>query len=186
MPGVGCGDNMNIAIDSNALTYLINAIDPDYDPLNDTPKNKKERQAMLRIFLYQGDPFHILPQVIKEYNDIPGYEWRSLHESTTWALFMEFHIANQKHKIDQRRDEFLTIHKNKHKDCQLLAEAESASMDVLLTRDNNFKKNLSEIAKIKIMYPSEYWESLNMQAGISPKIAPATSNPLFGKYWWQI
>jgi hypothetical protein len=183
---LGVWNNMNIAIDSNALTYLISAMEPDYDPLNDIPSNKKERQAMLRIFLYQGKPFYVLPQVTKEYHDIPSYVWRNMHGSTVGALLIEFRIANQKIEIDQRREDFLKVHENNHKDCQLLAEAEVAGMNVLLTRDKIFKNTLSKMTTIRIMYPSEYCESLNLQSDISPHLAPVESNPLFGKTWWKI
>ena len=176
---------MKIAIDSNALTYLINAMVPDYDPLNDMPLNKEERQAMLRIYLYQGIPFYILPQVMNEYDAISIYDWRNLHKSTVGTLLIEFRITNQKHEIDKRRNEFLKYH-NKYKDCQLTAEAERAGMDLLLTKDIGLKKNLSGIATIRIMYTSEYWASLNLQSNIKPQLAPAESNPLFGKTWWQI
>lgn len=177
---------MKIAIDSNALTYLIDAMEPDYDPSNDIPSNRKERQAMLRIFLYQGKPFYVLPQVTKEYNDIPSYVWRDMHGSTVGALLIEFRIANQIIEIDQRRNAFLKLHENNHKDCQLLAEAEAACMSVLLTRDKVFKNSLSGMTTIRIMYPSEYCESLNLPSDISPTLLPGESNPLFGKTWWQI
>jgi len=177
---------MKIAIDSNALTYLIDAMELDYDPLKDIPSNKKERQAMLRIFLYQGEPFYVLPQVTKEYHDIPSYLWRNMHGSTVGALLIEYRIANQVVEIDQRKDNFLKVHQNSHKDCQLLAEAEAAGMHVLLTRDNIFKNALSGMTIIRIMYPSEYCESLNLQSDISPTLSPAESNPLFGKTWWKI
>jgi predicted nucleic acid-binding protein len=176
---------MNIAIDSNSLTYLITAMEPNYDPLHDEPSNRKERMSMLRIFLYQGTPFYILPQVIKEYNDIHIYEWKNMHGSTVGALLIEFRIVNKKAVIDQRRDAFLKVHK-KYKDCQLLAEAEAAGMNVLLTRDKKFKNKLFEMTTVKIMYPSKYWESLSFQSRIKPAIMPAESNPLFGKTWWRI
>jgi rRNA-processing protein FCF1 len=146
-PALGVWNNMKIAIDSNALTYLINAMAPDYDPLNDMPLNKEERQAMLRIFLYQGIPFYILPQVMNEYNAISIYDWRNLHESTVGSLLIEFRITNHENEIAQRRSEFLKYH-NKYKDCQLTAEAERSGMDVLLTKDIDLKKNLSGIATI--------------------------------------
>ncbi len=177
---------MKIAIDSNALTYLIKAMEPSYDPLMDIPSNRKERQAMLRIFLYQGEPFYVLPQVTKEYHDIPSYLWRNMHGSTVGALLIEYRIANQVIEMDNRRDVFLKVHKNNHKDCQLLAEAEMASMNVLLTRDKLFKNALSGMTTIRIMYPSEYFESLNLRSDMSPTLSPVESNPLFGKTWWQI
>ena len=80
---------MNISIDSNSLTYLIQAFDPGYDPLKDEKSVFLQRASMLRIFLYGSLRCTILPQVIKEIGDIPNYEWKDIHESTLGVLFHE-------------------------------------------------------------------------------------------------
>jgi len=139
---------MEIAIDSNALTYLIEAMDPNYVPSSDDPALAIERISMLRIFLYIGLPFYILPQVINEYEKIPGYEWRDIHNSTVGALLNEVQMDDQTgsdlHEVCQRRIELLSLH-SKYKDCQILTEAELFGISSLLTRDNDFIKRLSSL-----------------------------------------
>ena len=61
---------MRVAIDSNALTYLIQAIEPGYDPKHDDPILAKERIAMIRIYLYTGYALYVLPEVESEYKKI--------------------------------------------------------------------------------------------------------------------
>jgi hypothetical protein len=176
---------MEVAIDSNALTYLVEAMEPNYDPANDDPSLAVERISMLRTFLYTGTPFYVLPQVRKEYNKIPRYEWRNIHESTVGVLLEEIFIENQDNGIKKRKTEFMSFHP-KNKDCQILAEAEAMNMSSLLTRDNNFINRLSPRTTIQMVYPSEFWNNLNIVSGAELKTFPLESNPLFGKSWWKI
>jgi len=176
---------MEVAIDSNALTYLVEAMDPNYDPANDEPTLAVERISMLRTFIYAGIPFYVLPQVMKEYNRIPKFEWRNIHESTVGALLEDVLIDSQDNDIQKRKTEFMSFHP-KNKDCQILAEAEAMDISSLLTRDNDFKNRLSSHTTIRIVYPSEFWNDLNIATGAKPKSSPRESNPLFGKSWWKI
>ena len=176
---------MEVAIDSNALTYLVQAMEPNYDPANDNSLLSFERISMLRTFLYTGDPFYVLPQVRKEYNNIPRYEWRSIHESTVGVLLEEIFIEEQDNAIQKRKEDFLFFHP-KDKDCQILAEAEAMNMSSLLTRDNDFINKLSPHTTIQMVYPSEFWNNLNIVSGAKPITFPLESNPLFGKSWWKI
>lgn len=160
-------------------------MDPNYVPSSDDPVLVIERISMLRIFLYSGFPFYVLPQVINEYKKIPKYEWRDIHNSTVGALLDEAEIGSDTHKVYQRKMELLLLHR-KDKDCQILAEAELFGISSLLTRDDDFIKKLSSYTTIRILYPSEFWKSLNVAPGSQPKIIPAGSNPLYGKTWWRI
>ena len=80
---------MVVAIDTNALTYLIDAMDPAYDPCSDDPALAQERISMLRTFLYVGISFYVLPQVTSEYKCISKTDWRELHDHITGALLTE-------------------------------------------------------------------------------------------------
>jgi len=176
---------MQVAIDSNALTYLIEAMDPNYDPSSDDPILAIERISMLRVFLYAGLPFYVLPQVRNEYKKIPNFDWRDIHESTVGALLHEVLMELDYHDACQRKTELLSLHP-KDKDCQILAEAELIEITSLLTRDDDFIKKLSSCTRTRILYPSEFWKNLNVAPRSNPKYMPAESNPLFGKSWWKI
>ncbi|MDL2124922.1 MAG: hypothetical protein LWX51_18030 [Deltaproteobacteria bacterium] len=176
---------MEVAIDSNALTYLIESMEPNYFPSSDDPVLAIERISMLRIFLYAGLLFYVLPQVINEYAKIPKYDWRDIHKSTVGALLNDVQMELDHHDVCQRKRELLSLHP-KDKDCQILAEAEVIGISSLLTRDDDFIKRLSSYTVVRILYPSEFWKSLNVTPGSNPKYMPAESNPLFGKTWWKI
>lgn len=176
---------MNISLDSNALTYLIEAIDPNYDPLNDEQSNYLQRVSMIRIFLYGGLSCGILPQVFKEVGDISEYKWRETHESTAGVLFHEVIPKCSELDLKKRKEELLKAHP-KEKDCTLLAEAEFAGINVLLTRDEKFRNRLSPLSGVEIIFPSDYLNLMNIQKDTKPEFCPLESNPLFGKSWWII
>jgi hypothetical protein len=126
---------MNISIDSNSLTYPIQASEPDYDSSDDEKSNYLEKISMLRIFLCGGLRCGILPQVIKEIHDISETKLKEIRQSTSGVLFHEIEISNSETEIDERKEKLLETHP-KEKDCRLLAEAEFSKIDVLLTRDH--------------------------------------------------
>ncbi len=176
---------MNISIDSNSLTYLIQAIDPSYDPLKDKEAVFLQRASMLRIFLYGGLRCAILPQVIKEIGDIPNYEWKDIHESTIGILFHEVAQNYSESDLVNRKEKLLEKHP-KEKDCSLLAEAEFYGINVLLTRDKKFRNRLNPISDVEIIFPSDYFQLLNVDQNSEPIFSPHKTNPLFGKTWWKI
>lgn len=176
---------MKVAIDSNALTYLIDAMKPDYMPLSDGPDLGLERISMLRIFLYGGLSFYVLPQVMYEYQQIPEIEKRDIHQFTVDILLIETPMESCSNKVSQRKGELLLTHP-KDKDCQILAEAEILGISTLLTRDTNFIKRLASCTSVRILRPSKFWKSLNVVPGSEPIYGPTESNPLFGKTWWKI
>jgi hypothetical protein len=75
-----------VGIDSKALTYLIEAMEPTYDPKEDQSSLAAERIAMIRIYLYGGYVFRVLPTVMQEYNRIRTELRRIRHERTTDIL----------------------------------------------------------------------------------------------------
>ena len=60
-----------IAIDSNILSYFVDATLPDYDPLNDHEALRNEKISTLRIALYpENIRLYILPLVDTEWQRI--------------------------------------------------------------------------------------------------------------------
>ena len=176
---------MLVALDSNSLTYLIEAMDPHYDPCFDDSALAQERISMLRAHLYVGIVFHVLPQVTSEYKCISKTDWRELHDHITGALLTEVDWNLDLQTMHRKKDLFMSLHK-REKDCQVLAEAETANMTTLLTRDHKFIQRLASATAVRMMYPSEFWRSQNVRAGSVPKWEPRESNPLYGKSWWRI
>lgn len=140
---------------------------------------------MIRILLYGGLRCGILSQVLKEVGDISKEKWRDTHESTAGILFHEV-VPNWSNNDLKMRKEVLLKSHPKEKDCTLLAEAELASINVLLTRDEQFRNRLNPISSVEIIFPSDFLESMDIQKKAAPKFSPLEPNPLSGKSWWKI
>jgi predicted nucleic acid-binding protein len=174
-----------VAIESNTLSYLAEAMLPGYDPKDDNPALAKERISMIRIFLYTGITYHVLPTVHKEYSRIVERKTRKEHQEIAEMLCFD-HWEFDQAEIKLMKNRFLTHH-NQENDCKILAEAEAAGMDILLSFDKRFiNKLVKKTEKVKIMKPTDFWDLLNIQLGTKPKLCPSRSNPLSQKTWWQI
>jgi hypothetical protein len=178
--------NQKIAIDSNSHTYLIEAVSPDYEPENDSSGLLEERKSMIRILLYKRQPFYVLPSVRKEYERIKDVIWRHEHEEIAKVLLLD-HIGNiDDNNINTMKKLFIKYH-NKELDCLILAEAEAANMNILLSCDKKFIKRFSLLStNVRIMRPTEYLQGLNIAPGTKPIWRPHPSNPLSKKTWWKI
>jgi hypothetical protein len=75
--------NTLVKIDSNALTYLGEAIEPVYDPSRDDPGLAEQRVAMIRSYFYGSVQFWVLPTVELECDQIRN---RSKHRSHQHAV----------------------------------------------------------------------------------------------------
>jgi hypothetical protein len=175
---------MKITIDSNTVSYLREVID-NYSPSKDNSNLCIERLSMIRIRFYTGEKFFIIPTVRNELDNVVDIDnW--LHHKIIIDMLDKriWHLDNN--IILKRKLYFHQYHK-KDKDCQILAEAEAARMDILLTCDKDFINRLGEKAdKVIIKTPSMFWSSLDIQPGSKPKLRPMYSNPLYRKRWWKL
>jgi predicted nucleic acid-binding protein len=176
---------MRVAIDSNALTYLLEAMEPGYDPVADDSALARERLAMIRSYLYAEQYFYVLPEVETEYRKIRHEDWRKAHESLVGTLLMEVFWVLDFSAVAHRKELFLKYH-SKISDCQLIAEAEVARMDVFLTKDDDLTRRLSTLTKVHIVTPSLFWDEFKVAPGSTPKILPHPTNPLCCHVWWRV
>jgi len=157
---------------------------PGYEPDKDQTTLAEERVCLLRIILYGGITYHVLPTVREEYSFINDEAWRKEHEDITIVLCLD-HWDFDQSKIEPRKQYFFNYH-GEAKDCQILAEAEAAGMDVLLSCDKDFIKRLGKRArKVRIMKPTDFWCLLKIPPGATPIWRPSPSNPLSQQTWWQ-
>jgi hypothetical protein len=170
-----------ISIDSNILTYLVEASDPDFKP---EAEPNKEKVAALKILLYKGD-FVVTPEVAIEYNRIKNNFKKMEHFGFCSALISELTPSNQQLRITAFEKAF-AIHKAES-DCRIFADTLALGISTLLCNDGIFQKKLAPLSPdLKIHKPSELINFLNIARGSRPIIEPEFSNPLFGKTFWRI
>jgi predicted nucleic-acid-binding protein len=173
-----------VGIDSNTLTYLVESMDPDYDPSIDESNVADERIALLRIYLYGGVPFHVVPTVTSEYQKIKNKLRKETHESLSQILLLDESWNLKDDEIKTRLTRYLNLH-NKGNDCRIVAEAELGGLSSLLTCDSDILKHLQTNTIIDIMLPSDYWSKLAIAHGAQPVFSPHDTNPLNNKTWWR-
>jgi hypothetical protein len=180
--------NLKLALDSNILSYLLQATSGTYDPATDTDDNlRPERVASFRLFLY-GPQFWVTAAVIQEVTKIQNVSVRELHQSWIWTLLGELREDNlNQGDVAQRQARYEALHPVGKMDCRAVAEAESdAGLDRFLTFDRTLLKNLAgKTERIVIQKPSDCWESLAIPKGTPPRWSPAPSNPLSAVDWWR-
>ena len=172
-----------IAIDSNCLTYVIQAVNSGERPTGDTGDLDQQKLALLRIYLYLNDTLYVPKTAMDEARKISDVRRADEHASFNSSLFGTWPAQNQK-RVDDRAAELLRFH-NKKSDCLVVAEAEDTFMTVLLTRDTKMIKRLVDQTNVLLITPLEYWASLNMTKDAKPVKVPHPTNPLAGQTWWR-
>ena len=80
---------MTVAVDSNALTYLVEPMEPGYDPALDDPVLVQERIAMVRILLYGDLDMWVSPTVKQESREIPSWYNKVRHDRPAGILLLD-------------------------------------------------------------------------------------------------
>jgi predicted nucleic acid-binding protein len=173
------------AIDSNAFTYLVEAVSPEYDPTFDNPQLASERIAMLRAILYGGIQFSVVPTVEQEVSHIPDEVRLRDHQGAAFVMFLPV-TMQVSDEVVCTRVSALQAHHPRYPDCRIVAEAELAGLETLVTNDKDLIHNLSGQSRIRLMKPSDYFETLGIAAGSDPVWEPERSNPLFKTDRWNL
>ena len=174
-----------LAIDSNALTYLLEAVQEGYNPAVDSPLLAVERVSMIRLFLYGECSFWVSPTVRAEYRRISQTAWRETHERWVGFLLQDQPLKVPELLLQARANELMRVHP-KLNDCRVVAEAEHSGLTELLSCDTTMLSRLRNHAKVCVLRPSELLESLNLQPGMEPVVRPADGNPLALQPWWRL
>ncbi len=178
--------SLSAAVDSNALTYLVNAIFVQgYDPACDNSSLADERIAMSRLFMYGDCKLWVPPAVKSETADIPVGELQHAHNRVIWYQLLDHDSDAAESAIELRVNELLQHHGGVN-DCRVVAETEAMKLDYLLTRDDRLKNRLQAFTKVQILRPAELWNSLDIKCAPPHAMVPAADNPLSAYDWWRL
>ena len=175
------GKRLHIGLDSQCLSYLLDAIRGISEP---TDSLAEEKKALLRTWFYKPGTFILTETVISEVSKIWNIDRREFHESFIRTLFLDYPVRDPT-AIQTRATQFESYHP-KPSDCRILAEAEELRLSCVLTYDHKFWKRLSDVSSTtKLMKPSEFWASCDVQKGENPVTLPDPLNPLSVQSWWR-
>ena len=173
------------AVDSNTLTYLLEALTEDYDPALDHSALVHERVAMIRCYFYGDCSFWVTPTSQFEYAKIKNEAKRKLHDRWTKFMLQDMPLRTPLALLDRRTAE-LQLHHQGENDCRVVAETEFSGVDTLLSCDKDLIARLRNHARVRILRPSEFWTSLGIGPGAQPVVQPARDNPLADRSWWRL
>lgn len=169
-----------VGIDSQCVTYLIEALSGIYDPVSD-PDEKLRSEKIALAWISQYTTLEITSTVISELMGIKEFTKRIQHEHFQCFYLIE-NVDFLWQQNEERVNELLKYH-NKLKDCRILAEAETAGCAYLILNDKDFIKRLSNYTPIKLMKPSDYWKISSFWQ-FTPRWFPIETNPLAGLSWY--
>lgn len=153
-----------MGVDSNCLSFIIDALEGIEKP---TDSLAEQRIALARIFFYTGQTFFTMPTVKSEVENIRDSIRKAKHESWMMTHFGTLPIHIPEDAISQRAQRFKRFH-SKERDCMLLAEAEAAQLEILLSFDFDFVDHLAGKSNVILMKPLDCWNALSIPRGSPP------------------
>src|SRR3989344_2530984 len=154
----------NVGLDSQCLSYLLDAIKDVEEPTN---PQSDEKKALLRTWFYQPGTFIVPETVVLECANIRNMDRREFHDGFIRTLFLNYPVRDTV-SVEARANHLMSLH-SKVNDCRILAEAEDLGLHALLTYDRDFLRRLGRASEIvSVMAPSGYWSGLRILRGARP------------------
>lgn len=174
-----------VCIDSNAVTYLVEAMTAGKCPVDVLAE---EKISLLRTYLYRDEILYISPGVEAEYKQIQG-DARHKHHVDIGNILLGDTLKPDMRELEARTMEYAKLHKGDRNlnDCRIVAEAELGGCECLLTYDKALLADLiGRTHRIRLFTPKSFWSSLKIPRGSKPVRAPAphSTNPLSRETWW--
>lgn len=177
--------NAMIALDSNTMTYFIDAL----SSIDGAPREplSVEKIALARIYFWSEDfCYRVTPTVEREYGAIRQQVKQDIHRSFAMTLISGVRPLPQVPLVERRALQLSALHPDAN-DRRIVAECELCEIETLLTCDARLEKNLRASAHgVVICKPSEHWEAMSVRPGTKPQSIPHASNPLSSASWWQL
>ncbi len=127
-----------LGLDSNCLSYLIDAMEGVAEPTDDLAEQKV---ALVRLYHYTPGTLWTLPTVKEEFLRIADPMRRARHDSWTNVLFGVRPVSDPG-AVAMRAAELKHLHRPL-KDRTVLAEAEDIGLSALLSFDARFVRRLA-------------------------------------------
>jgi hypothetical protein len=166
-----------VALDVDVVRLLVDALNWRSGPAPDA-----ESVAAVRIYFYVTNPL-VTPTVageIEESNNLLVSNWKNYH-------FEEIAAPDDFYRgcVKGMAERYIDYHPDP-RDCRVVAEAECAKVEALLTLNGELVRGLSGRSEvISVVSPSEYWKAARVPAGTALRHPPAEGNPLQSADWWR-
>lgn len=173
-----------IFLDTNAVSFLEEAVAIGYDPRTDDPVLAAERIACFRIYLW-APGVHVSETAVRESERIRDVRLRAARDRFVGLHLGESEVWDEiRGPIEARVEQLLSLHPQEG-DCRIVAEAEVMGGTDLATFDERLRRTLGDVARVRLLPPSALWADLAVARGTLPRLAPAPGNPLAHAPWWR-
>ena len=163
-----------VALDADVVKQLLDALNWREGPAPDA-----QGLAALRIYFYVTNPL-ITPTVAAEIEQATEATWRN-HVFEEIARQDDFYRGCVKGMAER----YIDYHPDP-RDCRVVAEAECAKADTLLTLNGGLVRGLGGRSEaLNVRRPSEYWKRAHVPRGSTPRTTPAEASPLLRADWWR-
>lgn len=170
-------------VDTNILDCLLHAMERgELPPMND-PALADQQVATLRLLLWRG--LSVGRVAADEIRRVPDAAKRRALDSIIQVLLPEVWIQSEDVPVWNARVNELRKRHRGEMDCRLVAEGEMVGASVLLSFDKAMVRRLGSHAKIRVLFPTVYWNELAIPRGTPPKWTPAPSNPFAHATFWR-
>ena len=166
-----------VALDVDVFRLLVNALN-----WRGGPKPDGESVSAVRIYFYITNPL-LTPTVaaeLEQANEPPLSNWKNYH-------FEEIAAQDDFYRgcVKGMAERYVDYHPDP-RDCRVVAEAECAKVEALLTLNVELVRGLSGRSEvINVISPSEYWQAAQVLHGTRARTTPAEGSPLVGAGWWR-
>ena len=101
--------NQNVGIDSQCLSYLIDAVVDVEEPVDPLAEEKK---SLIRTWFYLPGTFYVSETVVKECSKIRNSERRELHDRFIVPLFIDAPVRNSS-AVEKQTAKYMERHAEK-------------------------------------------------------------------------
>jgi hypothetical protein len=164
-----------VALDVDVVRLLVDGLN-----WRGGPAPEAETIAVVRVYFYITNPL-LTPTVaaeVEQENEGRLSNWKSYHFEEVAA-----HDDFYRGCVKGMAERYIDYHPDP-RDCRVVAEAECAKVEALLTMNADLVRGLSGRSEvISVVSPSAYWTAVRVAPGSPPRTPPAEGNPLAGADW---
>ena len=165
-----------VALDVDVFRLLVHALE-----WRGGPEPDEESVSAVRIYFYVTNPL-ITPTIaaeVEEAKEPALSNWEAYHFQRVAAEDDFFRGC-----VKGMAERYVDYHPDP-RDCRVVAEAECAKVEALLTLNRELIRGLGgKSESINVVRPLEYWKKARVPHGSPPRTTPAEGSPLATATWW--
>ncbi len=172
-----------IVLDSNCVTYLLDALMGSSRPADSDPL-ATQKVALVRILFYAPRSLAYTEALRKEIEAIPNVSRRANHLNALDVLFSELFIHDRS-ALESECSQLVARGINAE-DARWICEAVASDAALMVTWDRALLAQAARVGEVRVQSPTNAYTTLGIGTGTQLRTQPAPNNPLSRESWWRI